>query len=320
MAWLAAARIGAVSVPAQHLLHQRRAGRAPARGGRRRAAGGRVVPVPRLPGSPPGRHPRARPRGAPAADGRGGAVAAAHRLRPRRDRRPGRRPRLDHGRAAGRRAGGRRRRAGRGRGRRHPGRPDGDRAHLGLDQRAEGRDPRPRPADPPPRQPQRAAPLRPRGGAVLQLAVLLGRGRRLRPARHARGRGHARVLQRADRRGRARRAGAGAADDGQRVRRLDRPPARGPQLPRPGPVVDPPREPLPDHAGGGPPGRPRPPPRDARHDRGGQRVPGQRGRGRPARAPPGLVRPAGHRHRGPGAPGRRRRGRRSASCASGGRS
>ena len=39
----------------------------------------------------------------------------------------------------------------RGRGRRHPGRPDGHRAHLGFDQRAEGRDPPARRAHPPPR-------------------------------------------------------------------------------------------------------------------------------------------------------------------------
>ena len=48
------------------------------------------------------------------------------------------------------------------------------------------------------------------------------------------------------------------------------------------------------------PRRPRAAPRHARHDRGRQRLPGQRRRGRPARAPPRLVRPAGPRVRGPG--------------------
>ena len=55
-------------------------------------------------------------------------------------------------------------------------------------------------------------------GAVLELAVLLDRRLRLRAARHAaRGR-HARLLERHRRRGGARRARAGAADDGERLR------------------------------------------------------------------------------------------------------
>ena len=41
----------------------------------------------------------------------------------------------------------------------HAGRPARDRAHVGLDQRAQGRDPHPRRADPPPRQPQPDPPL-----------------------------------------------------------------------------------------------------------------------------------------------------------------
>ncbi len=83
-----------------------------------------------------------------------------------------------------------------------------------------------------------------------------------------------------------------------------------------GPVVDPARQPLADHAGRRPAGRPRAAPHDARHDRGRQRVPGQRRRGRPARAPPGLVRPAGARLRGRGRRPRHRR-RRAAPARSG---
>ena len=68
----------------------------------------------------------------------------------------------------------------------HPGGPDGHRAHLGLDERAEGRDPHARRADPAPRQPEPAPPLHAGRGPVLQLAVLLDRRARLLAARHAR--------------------------------------------------------------------------------------------------------------------------------------
>ena len=126
-----------------------------------------------------------------------------------------------------------------------------DRAHLGLDQRAEGRDP------------HRTAPLirhldnlnqlrryDARRGAVLELAVLLDRRLRLRAARHAGRRRDARLLERARRRRRARRARARAPDDGERLRRVGRPPAATTRrFAEPRPVVDPARQPLPDHAG-----------------------------------------------------------------------
>ena len=126
-----------------------------------------------------------------------------------------------------------RRGARRGRGRRAPGRPHGHRAHVGLDQRAQGRDPHARRADPPPGQPQRDPALRRRRGALLELAVLLDRRLRLRrcsarssPARAAR------VLERRPRRGCARRARARAADHGERLRAVGRAPRRRPVLRR----------------------------------------------------------------------------------------
>ncbi len=74
---------------------------------------------------------------------------------------------------------------------------------------------------------------------------------------------------------------------------VGRPSAQGPDVRPTRPLVHPPRQPVPDHAGRRPAGRPRTAPRHAGHDRGRQRVPGRRGRVRPARAPPGLVRASG---------------------------
>ena len=235
---------------AQHVLHQRRAGRAAAGRRRRGAPGGAVVPVPRL------RRPPCRA-GIPGLDLAAPppllaeAVPSLRRIafdleRPARRSTPAGpwpgcwpaptrsattcwpRPRP-------------------------PSRPadrDGDRAHLGLDQRAQGRDPRPRPADPPPRQPQRAAPLRRRRGAVLQLAVLLDRRASPTPC-------SARSWPAPRSSARTPPTAAGVLDVLERERptmvngfaAVGRPPARGPDLRRPRPVVDPPRQPLPDHAG-----------------------------------------------------------------------
>ena len=96
-----------------------------------------------------------------------------------------RRARVDGRRCRGGGRCSRRRRSARGRGSGPARGPHGHRAHVGFDERAEGRDPSARPADPPPRQPQRAPPLRRGRGAVLELAVLLDRRLRVRPARHA---------------------------------------------------------------------------------------------------------------------------------------
>ena len=60
------------------------------------------------------------------------------------------------------------------------------------------------------------------------------------------------VCERADGRRRPRRARARAPDDGQRVRRLRRPRGPGPDVLVPRSVFHPARQPLPDHAGGGP--------------------------------------------------------------------
>ena len=180
------------------------------------------------------------------------------------------------------------------------GRPHGDRPHLGLDQRAEGRDPPARPADPPPRQPEPAAAV-PRGrGAVLELAVLLDRWVRLQPARDAARRSDPRLLERRRSRGHPRPARAGAPDDGERVRRGGGPPGEGPVVRRSRPLVDPAGQPLADHARRRASGGPRAAPQHARHDRGRQRLPGQRGRGRSARAPAGIVRATGAGVRGEG--------------------
>ena len=83
--------------------------------------------------------------------------------------------------------------------------------------------------------------------------------------------------------GRARRPRTRAPHHGQRVRRVRGPRGPGPDVRLARPVVHTPGQPLPDHAGGGPAGRPRAAPRHARHDRGGERVPGQRRRVRAAR-------------------------------------
>ena len=87
VAWLAAARIGAISRAAQHVLHQRRARRPPARRRRRRPPRRRRLPRARLRREPARRDPRARPRRARAAALRHRPVAAAHRVRARRRRR-----------------------------------------------------------------------------------------------------------------------------------------------------------------------------------------------------------------------------------------
>ena len=170
-------------------------------------------------------------------------------------------------------------------------RPAHHRAHLGLDRRAEGRDPHARRVDPPPRQPEPDPPLHARRGAVLQLAVLLDRRARLLAPGHARRRRPTGLLERSARRRRARRPRARAADDGQRVRPVRRPSAARPELRPTRPVLDSARQPLPDHAGRRPTGEPRPAPRDARHDGDRQRVPGERRRVRPARAPARILRP-----------------------------
>ncbi len=190
---------------------------------------------------------------------------------------------------------------------------------------AEGRDPPARPAHPPPRQPQRAASLHRGRGAVLELAVLLDRRLRVQPARHAARRRHARVLER-DRRGRdARPARTGAADDGERVRGVGRAPREGPVVRGARPAA---------RSGAATSGRSCPPrcgPADpgaasqhARHDRDRQRLPRERRRGRPARAPPRFVRATGSRVRGEDRRSRHRRRvrdrRRSGSCGSAARS
>ena len=126
--------------------------------------------------------------------------------------------------------------------------------------------------------------------AVLELALLLDRRVRVRAAGHA-GRGRdARVLERADGRRRARRA---SSANGRRWSTASRSRSRtypGPELRVARSVVDPARQPVPDHAGRRAAARSRAAPRDARHDRGRKRVSRERGRGRAARAPSRLVR------------------------------
>ena len=238
VAWLAAARIGAVSVPLSTFSTSAELAGLLRGADVAAPAGADAVPVAGLRGQPGGRPPRVstcgalRPRFC-----RGGALACAAScfdldeadpdVAPRAGRMPGCSP-----------------------WRRTasattcwsppesavtPGRPHGDRAHVGLDERAEGRDPLPRGADPPPRQPQPAArattpdeilfsnsPFFWIGGFAYALLGHPGR------------RGHAGVLQRADGGGRPRRARARAPDDGERVRGVGRPRGAGPDVLRRG--------------------------------------------------------------------------------------
>ena len=298
---------------AEHVLDQRRAAHAAAQRRHRDAARHDVVPRPRLRRCVARSGSGSRPRGRAAAARAVCARAATGRVRhpPTCSASPA--P-ID-----------RRRRAGRRRGRRRAVGPDGDRAHLGLDERAEGRDPPARPAHPPPRQPQRAASLHRGRGAVLELAVLLDRRLRLQPARHAARRRHARVLER-DRRGRdARPARAGAADDGERVRGVGRAPREGPVVRARATCRSIRRGNLwPIMPAARAPGRPGAASQHARHDRDRQRLPRERRRGRPARAPARFVRATGARVRGedrrPRDRRRRARPARSGSCGSAARS
>ena len=124
-------------------------------------------------------------------------------------------------------------RARRGRGRRHARRPHGDRAHVGVDERAEGRDPPARSAPPPPRQPERAARRSTR-------ACGCSRTRRSSGSAGSRTTSSARSSP-------ARRSLCSAAPDpaetldliererpdaGERLRRVDRAPGRGPDVRR----------------------------------------------------------------------------------------
>ena len=213
--WLAAARIGAVTVPLSTFSTSAELRTLLRNADIEVLLATHVVPRPRL------RRMRCAKR-FPSSTSRAAAVACAicARAAPRRVRRPARR-------CADARVAGDRSTTTcwpRPRPRVAPVGPHGDRAHLGLDERAEGRDPPARPAHPPPRQPQRAASLHRGRGAVLELAVLLDRRLRVQPARHAARRRHARVLER-DRRVRdARPARTSAADDGERVRGVGRAP------------------------------------------------------------------------------------------------
>ena len=185
----------------------------------------------------------------------------------------------------------------RGRGRRHPGRPDGHRAHLGFDQRPEGRAAPARVAPRPPREPEPAARPRPGGAPVLQLAHVLGRWARLQHRRRARRRRHPPVLglARPGRDARLHRARTTRAHE--RVRRVDRRTGRAPELPHARLLVDPWWEPPPAAPRRHPARGPGAPAQHARHDRDRQRVPDGSGRDRPARRPARLVRPAGARAR-----------------------
>ncbi len=172
--------------PAQHVLDEPRAPRTVAECRYRIVTGDNVVSRARLCRHAAGRCSRARLGGRAAAPRSLGAGVACDRALRRVFRR---RARVDGRRCRG---GGRcshRRRSPRGRGSGPARGPHGDRAHVGFDERTEGCDPSARPVDPPRRQPQRAAPLRRGRGVVLELAVLLDRWVRVRPARHiARGR------------------------------------------------------------------------------------------------------------------------------------
>ena len=324
VAWLAAARIGAVSVPAQHVLDQRRAGRPAAR--RRR-------------GAPPGRGRRtARTTTRPACGPASPTSTSAPRRRcwPRRCRRcaASRSPStgltaIDPGwTMAGLLAG-----ApavdddvlGRGRGGGDARRPDGDRAHVGLDQRAQGRDPHPRrrssatsttstscAATTPARCCSRTRRSSGSAGSPTPCSARSWPGRRwcartppTPPACSTCSSGS------------ARRWSTGSPPRSRTCPTTRRSRDRDLSSIRRGNL-------WPIMPADGAAGRSRAAPRHARHDRGRQRLPGQRRRVRAARAPPGLVRHAGARVRGPGASARRRTstaGRaRSACCGSGARS
>ena len=112
----------------------------------------------------------------------GRALPAPDRLRSRRVR-PVDGPGVDDGRPPGRGGWCRPRGAGRRRAGGDGGRPHGDRPHLGLDERAQGCHPQPRRPDPSPGQPQPAAALRRQRDPLLEFPLLLDRRFRLRVAR-----------------------------------------------------------------------------------------------------------------------------------------
>ena len=167
--------------------------------------------------------------------------------------------------------------------------PHGDRAHLGLHQRTEGRDPPARPADPPRRQPQRAAPLRrptrccsrtrrSSGSAGSRTAC----SARCSPARRLVCSNATDAAATLDLLERTRPTMVnGFAAVGRAPRRgPDRSPAATCRSIRRGNLW--PIMPADVRAA-----RPRAAPQHARHDRGRQRLPRERRRDRPARAPPG---------------------------------
>ncbi len=140
--------------------------------------------------------------------------------------------------------------------------------------------------------------------AVLELADVLDRRPRVQRRRRAGRRRDAAVLggHRPGRHPRLHRARASRAD--QRVRRVDRVPGRAPDVRDPRLLVHPLGQPLPAAPRGDPPDRSGAAPQHAGHDRDRQRLPHERRRDRPARAPARLVRAAGP---GAHAPGRRPR-------------
>ena len=157
--WLAAARIGAVTVPLSTFSTAAELRRAAAQRRHRDPAGAPSLPLARLRRQRCARpSPSSTSSAAPPAARR--SVPALRRVALRR---AGRRPstRLDHATLLVDARPSVERRGARPRPKPTvtPGRPHGHRAHVGLDQRAEGRDPHPRRADPPPRQPQPAPPL-----------------------------------------------------------------------------------------------------------------------------------------------------------------
>ena len=132
-----------------------------------------------------------------------------------------------------------------------------------------------------------------RRGAVLELAVLLDRRVRLRAARHAASPGRPSCARtRPTRPATLDLLERERPDDGQRVRGVGRPPGRRPDVRRPRPVVDPPRQPAGRSCRRRPARRSRAAPQHARHDRGRQRLP-RRATTRPTSPSTGAARSAG---------------------------